>query len=411
MFTDSSIKRLPARDLPYREFERGEIPGFCLQIQPSGSRTFYLQHTVGDRRRFYRLGPYPHLSLAAARAMAREHLAILATGGDPQAPKRSELGTVADLLDAWLVHQRERDGRRLGDVERAIRGNCSGILERVAVEVTATDIRGILAAIHQRGSRVMANRVRAHLHAMWVYGMRHDHDPRQLHRPIRFGLESNPVVAVPRDSTAERAGERVIQIPEIIEVWNDSNLSWIARQGVRLLFATCGQRVNEIIQSSWDEFDLMDKKWVIPKERTKNRREHEVPLTSLSIQLLTELRDSLPGSKWLFPARNVVWATQPWGGTALGHAITNWQKGKASPKWSPRDIRRTVKTEMGKAGIPKSTRDLLQNHAMSADVSAKHYDRYDYWPEKRKAAEMWDTYLQAKILHPESSVIPFRSKA
>jgi len=255
MFTDASIKRLPARDLPYREFERGEIPGFCLQVQPSGSRTFYLQHTVAGKRRFYRLGVYPHLSLSAARAMAREHLAMLATGGDPQAPRRAEFGTVADLLEAWLIHQRERDGRRLDDVERAIRGNCGPIMERAAVEVTATDIRGILAAIHQRGSRVMANRVRAHLHAMWGYGMRHDHDPRQLHRPVRFGLESNPVVSVPRDSAAEKAGERALSWAEVREVWNTERLSIPARQACRLLLCS-GNRVNEVVQAPWSEFDL-----------------------------------------------------------------------------------------------------------------------------------------------------------
>lgn len=77
---------------------------------------------MAGKRRFYRLGVYPHLSLSAARAMAREHLAMLATGGDPQAPRRAEFGTVADLLEAWLIRQREREGRRLAvDNVRALR--------------------------------------------------------------------------------------------------------------------------------------------------------------------------------------------------------------------------------------------------------------------------------------------------
>jgi hypothetical protein len=153
MFTDASLKRLAPRALPYRSFEGGEIPGFCVQVTPTGSKTFYLQHTRAGKRRFYRLGQYPHLSLAAARAMAREHLSILETGGDPQSPKRRGLGTVADLIDAWLAYQQEKGGRRLDDVERAVRGNCAPILAMPAADVTATDIRDVLAAIHQRGSQ------------------------------------------------------------------------------------------------------------------------------------------------------------------------------------------------------------------------------------------------------------------
>jgi hypothetical protein len=35
-------------------------------------------------------------------------------------------------------------------------------------------------------------------------------------------------------------------------------------------------------------------------------------------------------------------------------------------------------------------------HALQ-DVSSKHYDRYDYLPEKRQAMQTWGGYLQAVI--------------
>ncbi len=47
---------------------------------------------------------------------------------------------------------------------------------------------------------------------------------------------------------------------------------------------------------------------------------------------------------------------------------------------------------MGEAGISKEIRDRIQNHALN-DVSSKHYDRYDYVTEKRKALEVWETGL------------------
>ncbi|MGL4712711.1 MAG: hypothetical protein ACRCWP_09180, partial [Shewanella sp.] len=65
-----------------------------------------------------------------------------------------------------------------------------------------------------------------------------------------------------------------------------------------------------------------------------------------------------------------------------------------------RDIRRTCKTLMGELGISKELRDRIQNHALN-DVSSKHYDRYDYMPEKREAMRKWETRLtgaEAKVI-------------
>jgi len=71
-------------------------------------------------------------------------------------------------------------------------------------------------------------------------------------------------------------------------------------------------------------------------------------------------------------------------------------------KFLARDIRRTVKTLMGKAGIDKAIRDRIQNHSLQ-DVSSKHYDRYDYLPEKRQALKVWNDYL-GLIINPKKNV-------
>jgi hypothetical protein len=51
---------------------------------------------------------------------------------------------------------------------------------------------------------------------------------------------------------------------------------------------------------------------------------------------------------------------------------------------------------MGELGVSKLTRDRLQNHALQ-DVSAKHYDRYDYIKEKREALQLWQEHLLTLI--------------
>lgn len=61
---------------------------------------------------------------------------------------------------------------------------------------------------------------------------------------------------------------------------------------------------------------------------------------------------------------------------------------------------------MGELGISKALRDRLQNHALN-DVSSKHYDRYEYLSEKRRALELWDSKLTRSELH-SSNVVSIR---
>ena len=45
-------------------------------------------------------------------------------------------------------------------------------------------------------------------------------------------------------------------------------------------------------------------------------------------------------------------------------------------------------------------RDRLQNHMQAKDISARHYDRYDYLAERRAAMEQWELFFN-RILSGE----------
>lgn len=392
-FTDASLRRLSPRERAYRVFEGGTLPGFGLVVSPGGGKAFFVQHTRQGTRRFYRLGAYPALSLAAARDKARHLLAQLEQGIDPRAaPVAPASGTLEALLTAWLAHQRGLGRRRLVDVEKRLRHDLpASLLLLPATQIQPADIRAVLAGVHQRGSRVMANRLRAHLHALFAYGLKADHDPRRLSDPILFGLVNNPVSAIPRDAGAEHPGERVLTWPEVRAAWHSETLTWPTRQAVRLLLLT-GARVNEICQSAWSEFDFDAGLWTLPAARSKNHRAAVIPLTPLLRETLGELQSVFAGSAWLFPARNSAASTRPWGATALAHTVR-----LAGLGWRPQDLRRTFKTLAAGAGIDRAILDKLQNHAQQ-DVASRHYDRHDYLAEKRRALEQWEAELRARLV-------------
>lgn len=400
MLTDASIRRLTPRAAPYRVFERGEIPGFGVSVSPGGTRSFFVQHTHGGKRRFFALGVYPVVGLALARERARELLKTLERGDDPRAAQPATMGTLEALLAAWLTHQRDAGRRNVADTERMMRANIpAALLARAAARIQPADIRAVLAPVHERGARVLANRLRAHLHAMFQYGIRADHDPRRLSAPVMFGVAVNPVAAIPRDEGAEQPGERVLSWGEVRALWHSETLTWPARQACRLLLAT-GARVNEIVGAAWEEFDLDAGTWTLPANRAKNHRANVLPVTPIMAELLAELRSVWPDSPALFPARNASHAKVPWGITALSHAVR-----KAGMDWAPRDLRRTFKTLAAGAGIGRDILDRIQNHARQ-DVASRHYDRYEYLPEKRAALGCWHTELAAR--GAGDNVVPLR---
>jgi len=185
--------------------------------------------------------------------------------------------------------------------------------------------------------------------------------------------------------------------------WHSETLTWPARQAVRLLLLT-GARVNEIVQAAWSEFDLAGEVWTLPEERSKNHRTLLTPITPLVAELLEELRDIFLDNGWLFPARNSATARQPWGATALSHAVR-----KAGYDWRPQDLRRTMKTLAGEAGLSKEIRDRIQNHA-AQDVSSRHYDKFDYQREKKIALQQWESYLFAQLIQG-GNILPFKKQA
>jgi integrase len=131
-------------------------------------------------------------------------------------------------------------------------------------------------------------------------------------------------------------------------------------------------------------------------EISKNKREHLIPLTDTAILLLKELKTKtgLQDSYMFAHGKSI---DQHMRVDSLSKAVARYRE--ANPKFNSfiaRDIRRTVKTLMGELGISKSIRYRLQNHSLQ-DVSSKHYDRYEYMPEKRRASESWERHLEGLV--------------
>jgi integrase len=197
-----------------------------------------------------------------------------------------------------------------------------------------------------------------------------------------------------RKRGAERIGRRVLSDDEIRLFWprivTPPPVSRITGLALRLALLT-GTRASEAAGASRPEFsglsDPAKAIWIIPGERTKNKRQHLIPLSRLALEVVAELIENTTAeAPYIFPSPRTRIA-KPIAGHSLAVAMERFaaalpKKGdEAAKSWrtdppTPHDLRRTLETRLSSLGIPKEDRDAVLNHVRH-DIGSKHYDLYD----------------------------------
>ncbi len=410
--THNEIAALPAKKTPYYKFDDTRTRGagrLGVQVFPSGSKMFVFRYKRGGKWAFIQIGSFPILTLADARDKAKALSQTIRDGLDPkdelerQAKERDQAkreheqqGTIEQLFRSY-TEQMKKDGKRthravLVALEKETFPHLSKTTK--AKDVTAHDIKIILAHMIRRGADTQSNRVRSYLMAAFNYGLKHDNDPANFIDDAKFGLVMNPVAAIPKQKAAECVGERFLTWAETRQLLDDMeqsmSLGLTLRSLIRLCFFTGGQRPYELAASRWTSIDWQKLTMTITADISKNGRTHLIPLTDSAIRVLKEQQASTADSPFIFAHASKPDEHMPM--ASLSQAIDRYRKRSKMAHFIPRDFRRTCKTLMGELGIAKDLRDRLQNHALN-DVSSKHYDRYEYLPEKCQALALWERHL------------------
>ena len=410
--TDRTLKNAKPRETVYRLRDSNSvIKGFGVTIAPAGSKTFFLSYTAPQtgKRTQVNIDRYPAVSLGDARDKALAFRQKLSLGIDPkdeikrQKKQEEELATrptLAVLFDAYIADL-EMDGKRSAkEVRRIFNKHISSFIgDAIAAEITTDDILDVLTPIVRRGSPVHADNVRAYLRAAFEFGLHAETTTRWRGRVPKFALSHNPVAGTKKAVKRKPVGKRALSSDEVAQVWRGSGISMPSHLALKLLIST-GQRVEEVLQANWSEFDLKEGLWAIPAERRKSRHEatepHIVPLTEFHLELLQQVKAATDHTEWLFPHKD---RQQPRKADALYQATYRFCRSNVIEPFAPRDCRRTFKTLAGLIGIDLELRNRLQGHAMT-DVGSVHYDRWSYLPEKRAAIKSWSAWLKT-IIQPQ----------
>jgi integrase len=367
--TDRFIASLEAPQAGQKTYLDKSIKGFGVRISQGGSKAFVLVH--GKERRRITIGHYPIITLAQARAEAKKILAETTLGRELDAMSYDE------ALDLYCRHH-------LAFKSKAHRIEAERLLSRHFAFKTLEQIdrKAVVPILDDLTPSIRDHALRR-LKAFLNWCVDRDYIPNNPLLRLKAGV-----------STTKR--DRVLTDTEIASIWRTAQNLGNYGAVVQLLVCT-GARRSEIsnLRPEWIQKDLL----VIPKEITKAKREHVMPLTTISMSILSRQNacstSSTGGSTsgLIFPANGLP--TTP---------LSGWSKLKQKldklsgvTDWVHHDTRRYFRTSLIRWGCcTAEIAERLIGHKVGGDVF-NIYDRYDRLPEKREAMQKYTERLQAVI--------------
>ncbi len=293
--TDKLVKDLPIPNAGYKITYDDELRGFGIQISCKGRRTFIINYSIHGRERRYKIGEYGTAgwSMAAARDRAKELRRKIDMHIDPQGQKDEE--KAAPTLK-WLYQEYEKihlptlRPHSQQNIKAMWRDFIFPKLGNMRLkDLGAKDIDELHRYITSLGTRTRANRVIENLRSV-------------LNKGVRWGkIDKNPAAGFERNP--EEAREVYLtkdQVKTVLEILK-SMKNQQAANVIRMLLLT-GARLREVTRAEWSQFNFENGLWVKPSSHTKQKRRHELPLSSALIALLRQMKKESKSS-YLFPSK------------------------------------------------------------------------------------------------------------
>lgn len=367
--TDLAIKRLQLPAEGQVTYWDEITPGFGVRCS-ARSRSYVVMY--GEKRRLKTLGRYPDLSLSDARKQARLFLATRHTSSTTSRSDHDYQVVVSDYLD---------------DCRQRLRGST---LKGYVLYLTNIPFEGSISSISQadvlKAIAKYTSSPSSQNYAFTTFKVFFNWAVR------RQFLAANPLNALKRPNrTISR--DRVLTDEELKTLLRHT-LSYRCRfNDIVSLLALTGQRKGEIANLQWSE--VRDATLVLSPDRTKNGREHIVPIGPAAVGLLDNIAG---GERYVFGTEN---EDRPFNGWSKAQRNIITQTGL--DHFTLHDLRRTFSTIHAKIGTPIHVTEKLLNH-VSGTISgvAAVYNRHSYFGEMQVATQLYDEYLE-KLVNPSGS--------
>jgi integrase len=360
------------------------VQGFGVRRQKDGAY-YYLRFRRNGAQYMRSIGRHGSpWTPDSARARAKQLLGLAVGGDDPFAKPVPAEAFGAEVERYLGKQQAALKPRTYVELERHLRRDCGPLTRLRLIEIDRRTIALRLAEVETSSGPTARNRVCSSLSAFFNWA-------------VREGLlDANPVTGTARaDERGSR--ERVLTQAELAELW--AALPQGDFGDIVCLLLLTGQRREEIGGLKWSELDLGRSLIVLPPDRTKNLRQHEVPL-SRQARAILQRQPKRKGRDFIFGIGEAGFSGWSKSKERLDQALLAAhrkinRKAKPLPDWRLHDLRRTAATGMAELGTQPHIIEAVLNHVSGHKAGvAGIYNRARYEGEMRNALQRWADHVE-----------------
>jgi integrase len=388
--TDTSCKNAKPSEKPRKMADSG---GLYLEVMPNGSKYWRMKYRFMKKEKRLAFGVYPLISLKEAREQRDVAKKLLFENIDPaQVKKEKQRALVADHEDTFEAVAREWLNKREGEIQATTLLSTKQRLERNLFPIIGDmPIRAItppilLSALKQveaRGILDTVKRLRQATGQIYRYAIasgRAEVNPATDLADALKVAEVEHLKAMP-----------LSELPTFIHKINHNEARLFRQTCLALkMMVLTFTRKKELAHAKWEEFDLEGEMWVIPAERMKMKKAHNVPLSKQVLEILHELKTINPNSEFVFPS--VQKPRQPMHPDTILRALYKLNYKGAATVHGFRSLAMT--TLMEELNYRYEIPDLQLAHS-KGDSVRKAYDRTEFMDERIKMMQHWADYVQA----------------
>lgn len=368
--------------------------GLFLIVKTSGKKLwrFRYQRPATKQRTMMGLGAFPALSLADARGLRADYLALLANGIDPQIQaevaeeqQQIALDSIFSTVAAnWFkLKSKSVTPDYAKDIWRSLEKDVFPAIGEIPVQqIKARTLIEALEPIKARGALETVRRLVQRINEIMIYA-------------VNTGLiDANPAsgigMAFEKPKKQNMPTLRPEELPKLMHSLVMSNLSvstccFIEWQLLTLV------RPSEASGARWAEIDLDTKLWTIPAERMKAKREHIVLLSPQALEILDVMKPISAHREHVFPSRNDP--KQAMNSQTANAALKRIGFGG---KLVAHGLRSIASTAMNEAGFSPDIIEPALAHSDKNEVR-RAYNRSTYLEQRKDLMSWWGLFVNKTI--------------
>lgn len=364
--------------------------GLFLLVAPNGGKYWRYAYRFGGKQKTLALGTYPDIALAKARERHQDARTQIAEGIDPSAHKQAAKARTANTFGAvaadWLGRQTLKDITR-DRLSLWIERDCEPLAAMEVTSITARDILA-LARVVEAASADRARRLVSLCGQIMRYGVATGVTDRDPTSDLRGALAAPPGGNFP----AITDPLNLARLMKAIYSHQGHQLTVAALKLSALTFT----RPGELRGTLWTELDLEAQEWRIPAARMKMERDHIVPLSKQTLEVIKSLPHT---SEYVLPMQTDH--ERPMAANTVADAVRGM--GFEHTAHGFRATARTILDEVLDQRV-----DLIEHQLAHAvkDANGRAYNRTAHLPARRVMMQTWADYLDK--LRIGATVIPLK---